>query len=244
METVIGTLVLTFHGPFVYHIQASAVDVYAPICANHRAGISTANAEYPFCGRQRNGGDYTYVLDAAGLQNNYGNIKYAGAGGSKCNILALPPDKTVDKSQARFCLTVPRPTQIYGVNATTTSVMQDNSKGERKNWATGLSFYYPCDLTKYVSLITPEKSSVDLSFDSDMPSLPNYAGIDVQHVGPDADDADHLDAISCFDQTMKVLNLPWWLYYGQGGIVLDARTGADCHSLAVVLDSSITQLAI
>ncbi|HVR27086.1 MAG TPA: hypothetical protein VMU26_27645 [Candidatus Polarisedimenticolia bacterium] len=244
MDTVIGTLVLTFRGPFVYHVQPATIDVYAPICANHRASISTANAEYPFCGRQRNGGDYTYALDPEGVHNNLGNIKYPGSGGSQCNILASPPNKTVDTSQCRFRLTVPRPTQIYRLNATTTSVMKDNSTVERKNWATGLSFYYSCDLTKYVSLITPEKSSVDLSFDSDMPSLPNYADINVQHVGPDADDAEHLDAISCFDQTMKILNLPWWLYYGQGGLVIDARTGADCHSLAVVLDPNVTRSEI
>jgi hypothetical protein len=115
--------------------------------------------------------------------------------------------------------------------------MKDNATGEHAAWATGLTFYYVCDLTKDVSLVTPEKTSVPFSFDSDLPSLPDYADIEVQYVGPNGDDAEHLDAIDCFDQTMKVLNLPWWLYYGQGGKVIEARTGADCRSPAVVLDS-------
>ncbi|MBZ5667297.1 MAG: hypothetical protein LAO30_22180 [Acidobacteriia bacterium] len=230
------TLALTFHGPFVFDVQPNAVNVYAPICAGHRAGIFTPNDEYPLCGRHRRGGDYVYVFDAP-VCNNLGKIIYlpkSKDSSSSTRILNGPSNTNVDKCQASFCISVPRPREIYGLNSSHTSVMKDNA--DTAPWATGLRFYYDCDFSRDPYVVLPEKGTLPLPL-ADLPSLPDYADIDIQYVGPDADDSEHQDAMSCFDQAMKLLNLGWWLYYGQPGeITTKARTGADCKSLAVVLD--------
>jgi hypothetical protein len=83
-------------------------------------------------------------------------------------------------------------------------------------------------------MYTPEQNPLPLSFDN-LPSLPDYADIEFRYVGPDADDSEHLDAISCFDQTMKLVNADWWLNYGQANKAILSRTGADCRSVALVV---------
>ena len=74
-----------------------------------------------------------------------------------------------------------------------------------------------------------------LSFDG-LPSLPTYADVDFRYVGPEADDPEHLDAIACFDKTMKLFGLPWWLNYGQSNkrFSILTRTGADCKSVVAL----------
>jgi hypothetical protein len=241
MET--PTLALTFHGPFVFEVLPSSVNVYAPICEGHRAGIFTPNDEYPLCGRHRRGGGYIYVLEAP-VRNNIEKIIYSPKpkdsrdSSSTPRILNGPPNTNVDPTQASFCINVPRPREIYGINAAQTSVMKDNA--DAGAWVTGLRFYYDCDFSTVIQLVTPEKGKLSLPL-AGLPSLPDYGDIDIQYVGPDADDAEHEDAMACFDQTMKLLNLPWWLYYGQPGeYTIKARTGADCKSLAVVLDPDLS----
>jgi hypothetical protein len=229
-----GQLALTFRGPFVYVIEASSVDVYAPKCANHHAGIFTVNVEYPICGCSRNGGTYTYTLAMTGVDNNVGAISYPA---KSTWFVDAPVGTTPDLSKVSFCINVPRPQTILPIGPAKTEIVKDNiPKGQLDQFATGMRFYYnSSDLTKAViELMTPKPDNQPLPLTlDDLPSLPSYADIDINYADPGADDAEHSDAISCFENTMNVLGLGWWLFYGQGDKGMLARTGADCKSLAV-----------
>jgi hypothetical protein len=86
-----------------------------------------------------------------------------------------------------------------------------------------------CLLGKPISLKTPERTSIDLSA-TNLSGFTDYADIDFRHVGPDADDPEHTDAIACLDEAMKLISHQWWLSYGRGNkLVIHARTGSDCR---------------
>lgn len=235
-ETIaMGCLAVTFRGPFAFSIETLCVNVFAAKCDSHRAAIFTVNSEYPLCGRHRKGGGYVYFLKCDGIKNNLDPIEYIS--GNEDWILDTPAEKKVDPAQANFCLSVPRPKRIYAVSPASTEVVKGDPTGNFSDYATGLRFFYDCDLGKDIFLVTPEPKDLPLSL-KNLPSLPVYGDLDVRYVGPEADDAEHLDAISCFDQTMKLVNLDWWLNYGQANSGALTRTGADCKSLAVVVGRS------
>jgi hypothetical protein len=234
MQNPAPQLALTFRGPFVFAVEASSVNVYAPKCPDHHAAIFTVNNEYPICGCFRKGGDYVYTLSLAGIDTNLGPIAVPN---NEDWILDAPSGSKVDTSKASFCINVPRPKTVYPISPAKTEVVKnDTAKGDIAQRATGMRFYYDsADLRKVqISLIAPKPDgdSYPLSIDN-LPSLSVYADLDISYADPGADDAEHSDAMSCFDNTMQLLGLPWWLYYGQSDKGALARTGADCKSLPV-----------
>jgi hypothetical protein len=233
-----GYLAVTFKGPFVFCVGNRGIDVYAAICDNHHAAVFTLLSEYPLCGRHRKGGDYTYVLDGKGIENNMGDIEYH-EDPNKSVILDAAPGCNVDINQASFCVSVPRPLAVYPISPTNTEVVRSEPIGHLNNYATGLRFIYNCDLTQPVSLLSPclnSQRGPDMSFDfGDPPKLTRYADMEFRYVGPDADDSEHLDAISCFDNTIRMFGLPWWLNYDRyGTISVNTRAGSDCKSAVVM----------
>jgi hypothetical protein len=237
-----GQLALTFTGPFVIVLETSSVDVYAPKCPDHHAGIFTPNDQYPICGCFRNGGDYVYTLSLHGVDNNLDPISIPQQ--TESRIVDAQDGSKVDPAYANFCINVPRPKIIFPINPANTEVVTGQSPtGNPSDRATGMRFYYDCaDLSKAViSLIPPPpdgSNALALNIDN-LPSLPNYADIDITYADPAGDDTEHVDAMSCFDNTMQLLGLDWWLYYGQANTGTMARTGADCKSLPVVVGRKI-----
>ena len=57
-----GTLEVSFYGPFFYNLKANPVEVYAPKCPGHKAGIFSAKSEWPLHGRHQDGVDLKYSL--------------------------------------------------------------------------------------------------------------------------------------------------------------------------------------
>ena len=228
-----GTLAITFQGPFVSSIGDGWVKVYSPICDNHHAAVFTVDDEYPLCGRAKHGGSYIYKLNGTGIQPNTGTIEYPKG---RSDILDGPKGSQIEDSQAKFCLMVPIPDAIYGINPASTEVVKNDKPTNTMGlWATGLRFYYyECDLTKLLVLKTPEGEERPFSLNH-LAAFTDYGDVDIRHVGPDANDAEHTDAISCFDRTMKLLGHPWWLSYGQGSKTFVARIGSDCRSPHVIL---------
>ena len=230
-------LAVTFQGPFAFCIEPRSVNVFAPICDNHHAAVFTVHREYPLCGRHKMGGDYSYALTGGGIQNNLGDINFNS--GNPNLVLGTPSGSSVDRSQAKLCINVPRPASIYGISPAHTEVVTGTPTGRLQDYATGLRFFYNCDFAYGISMRTPESTDMDLLLDG-LPSLPAYGDIEIRHVGPDADDAEHSDALACFDKTMNLFNLPWWLNYGQAvkRISILTRTGSDCKSVIVVSGGS------
>jgi hypothetical protein len=233
------TLAVTFKGPFVFSLNERRVLVYAPICENHHVAIFSVDNEYPLRGRARYGGDYVYSLDGAGIMPNYGPIKYWDHGGTD-GILDGTPGAQINPTQAKLCISVPLPEIVYGTSIATPEVVTGGSpRATTGRWATGLRFFYTCELNKPITLTAPEGSTEDFS-PNGLGAHVSYFDIDIQHTGTEAEDAEHTDAIACFDQTMKVAGLPWWLSYGQdkhspGGRRQEARPGADCKSPLLML---------
>src|SRR5215471_15267053 len=60
--TSMGTLQLSFHGPFLYRFTDKEVEIYAPKCPRHAAGIFTAKKEFPLSGRHRMGHGRRYHI--------------------------------------------------------------------------------------------------------------------------------------------------------------------------------------
>jgi hypothetical protein len=237
---IMEMLAVTFKGPFVFSLKERRVLVYAPICENHHVAIFSVDNEYPLCGRARKGGGYVYSLDGPGIKPNSGPIKYWNHGGSDC-ILDATPDAEVDPTQAKLCISVPLPEIVYGTSLATPEVVTGESpRATASAWATGLRFFYVCELDKPITLTAPEGSTEDFSPNS-LGAYVSYFDIDIQHSGAEAEDAEHTDAIACFDQTMKVVGSPWWLSYGQdkhapgGSRRKEARPGADCKSPVLFL---------
>jgi hypothetical protein len=230
-----GMLGVTFRGPFAFSIQPMCVDVFLPLCDNHFAWAFTANSEMPLCGRARMGGEYIYLLEGDGIVNNLDDITFSSGG--QTLILSAPSNCSIDASQAKLRVTVPRPNSVFGINKTTTEIVKDKPTGKLQEYATGLRFYYECDLSEDIYMRTPEGNRPELLL-NDLPSLPVYGDIDIQYAGPDVEDAEHLDAIACFDKTMTMINLPWWLNYGQSGPSVETRRGSDCRSAIIVLGAS------
>jgi hypothetical protein len=234
-----GYLGVTFRGPFAFCIRNRSIDVYAAICDNHHAAVFTLLSEHPLCGRHRRGGEYTYMLDGEGIKNNTSEPIEYHDDENKSVILDADPGSDVDVCQANFCISVPRPLDAYPISPANTEVVRANPTGHLRNYATGLRLIYECDLSKSVVLKAPclhkdHGPDLDLDF-GDPPELTNYADIEFRYVGPDADDSDHLDAISCFDNTMKMFGLPWWLNYDSyGTISVRTRTGSDCRSAVIM----------
>jgi hypothetical protein len=204
-----GILAITFRGPFVFEINKDKdkVNAYAPKCDNHHAAIFTANSEWPLCGRYRNGGDYVYEIVWAGITASAGAIEYPPvdskliwdpppgftfdaasayklpAGGGDM-ILDAPAGTNIYKSEANFCITLPKPKAIYPVNPAPTEVVTSTPQYKPKAWATGLRFYYEGDLNKPINLIKPGKPSLTKPLSvANLPSLPGYADVDVRYAG-------------------------------------------------------------
>ena len=57
-----GTLQLSFHGPFLYRFMDKEVEIYAPKCPRHAAGLFTAKKEFPLTGRHRMGHGRRYHI--------------------------------------------------------------------------------------------------------------------------------------------------------------------------------------
>jgi hypothetical protein len=245
-----GTLTITFRGPFVFSVESDHIDVYAPKCEDHAAGLFWAAGEYPLSGLSQFGGAHTYTVRGAGI-NPGGNpatithlpVKPGMDGG----ILPGPAGAKPQTQHAFFHLSVPRPKLIYGMHPASAEVVKTSSgpTGVNSNYATGVRFYYDwtvgSDILMDVPFYQPSGSTnpPPVPIHVTPPSgngLPDFGDIELQYDGPDSGDATHNDAISCFEQIALVAGVPWWLhYYDPNNTGMLVHSGVDCKAMSIIL---------
>jgi hypothetical protein len=237
-----GLLSITFRGPFVFSIQSNTVDVYAPKCDGHLAGISWTDGESPIEGLHKGGGNHTYSITGSGVTSNTGSIAQSGLGKIPAVSSGSPQTQF-----AYFHILVPRPKIIYRVNADTVEIVQSSAgpQGATDSYATSLRFYYDWVVGSSVLLsppvypfpptaANPAPPPITITPPGGAP-LPEYGDIEIQYDGPGSGDPDHLDAIACFDQIAQLAGVSWWLnYYNPSGGGAQLRTGSDCKAVPLV----------
>ena len=233
-----GTLEISFLGPFAYLFRpaSNSIDIYAPKCPGHRGAIYSAVDQHPLRGRDCNGADYKYVLSSPGITLGQGTID------TTTNMLQTksPLSATADPY---FCLNVPMPALIHGINQDPVEVLQSASAkptGKPVPTVTSLRFYYIYNLTSPITVTKPLCGPNPWTLNSIYPTIPGSAKIDhaditVRYASTLEEDADHSDAQDCFRRMCALLGLDWWTSYdditGDGVFV---RSGVDCRAPIVV----------
>jgi hypothetical protein len=158
-----GTLTLTFRGPFLFvvppplddGIPSPFVHIYAPQCAGHLGSVFFGDGAYPIYGRCQYGGSYTYRLTGVNPPDS-GIISYQwdyATSGSVSPILSPdsmdnPPQYAATFPTAYFHIRVPRPKIFYALNTVNdtdivTGASIPDPSGIR--WLTAFRLYYDWD---------------------------------------------------------------------------------------------------
>lgn len=228
-----GTLELSFYGPFVYLLNMNPIRVYAPICPGHVAGMFSSESEFAIPGRCRRGMSYTYALQSSAIKPGNATVgnpdrfwDAAGAGGTL----------TANQDAPFFCLTVPIPQAIYGLNSDDSEIV-DPAKSptyKLKTYATAVRFFYDCDFTTPVTLTPPWPVSSAWVFDF-LPQGSDHADIQLRYAASEGDDPDHAEAKDCFSRAAALLSLSHWLSYDQTDGGTHLRAGNDCRAPILAL---------
>lgn len=232
-------LAISFRGPFVFVVGDMAVDVYAPRCQGHTAGVFTARNEYPLYGLYKSGCRYTYKLSGDGISPNAGDIAYLPPSTSSDGaFLDAPADCDINPQLVYFHIVLPRPAIMYGLNTTTVAVVGAPSASVL-DWATGARFYYQCDFSQPITLTPPFGPAVDITPPCGAGKanslLPDFGDIDFEYRGPNVVDNDHDDAMTCFTSITQLAGLDWWLQYEQSYSGAHVRTGGDCQAVPLLM---------
>jgi len=236
-----GTLELSFYGPFAYFFnsKSATVDIYAPKCPGHRASISSVKDQFPLKGRSCNGKSYCYELGSKGIQPGPGTID------ESTHILRTKKSLS-PKADSFFRLRVPKPSLVHGIHEDGVELVTSMTaapKGSLRDTATALRFYYIFDMTSEICISAPVcQTSEPLGYIQ--PNVPgsgkvNHVDITVRYESAQQEDVDHIDAQECFMRLRDLLGLPWWVSYDKNLTVpkIRVRTGVDCRAPVVVSES-------
>ena len=220
-----GTLEITFYGPFVYVLNTNPIRVVAPKCLGHKAGIFTINDEKRLRGLRRQGMKRVYELTglASSKKMDYFNEDWILDASKGCHV-------TGNLDSAFFCLHLPRPKMVAGINKVDVTVIRKGQPGSYQNpQATGIRFIYDCDLKKSnIELTLPDGS---VYWKPNLSSPYDHADIVVRYAAPGTADIDHEDAEECFEHIAGLLGLDWWLDFGDfDKSEMAVRPGNDCHA--------------
>jgi hypothetical protein len=232
----VDTLQISFFGPLLYRLQATQVQIYAPQCTDHIAGMFGANNEAPLIAQHRHGDKRCY--------------RVGGRVFAPPNPLPLPwmydPQNTIldatkygkpSLDTAGFCLTVPQPQIICPLNPTKVQLI-DDSGSIPLSWtprATGLRFYYAADLTQNLTLSVDGSTAGSWQFAFDAKALKlDFDDVYVRFASTSEEDPEHNDAMECFDSVAALGGVNWWVSYDdptkQLGSSLFVRGGNDCRA--------------
>ena len=179
-QTALGTLSLTFRGPFMLYIPlatagvpAANIWIFAPKCAGHLASVYPGDESKPLPGMFKNGGRYAYIL--TGPTANGGAISFqwdwylAGQDNPVLypeNAPAPQPKRPTSKpgspmsyaQNAYFSIVVPRPKIFYALNLindteVVTGDQCHNQFGYR--WFTSFRLFYDWPFSQ-VQLFLPD----------------------------------------------------------------------------------------
>jgi hypothetical protein len=236
-----GLLSITFRGPFVFVFSKDAarnVDVYAPACDGHAAGIFYSSASLPISRMAQQGHNHIYRISGTGLSSFGGAITKLGA-----NLGTLPAAPSAGLPLSAFHVVVPRPKIVYGLIPDDVEIVTGSPTGTFQSYATSLRFYYDWTTGSAVTLQSPAyphpqppnpPPPLNIAPPAGAP-LPDYGDISIEYGSPESGDVDHNDAISCFAKIAQVAGVSWWLnYYNSSGGGPAFRAGSDCTAVPLV----------
>jgi hypothetical protein len=217
------TLIVTINGPFAYvdnYPQAETLTLMAPMCAQHLAGISTIEE------------DEQYILAEFNYRNhppNYGNCKAHVYDlrinpGDVCssewigNFLPCPiPPNGLDPKQWRFWLRLPKPNVLVAVNPVQAEIIvPGNAATTKGTFAVGVRLIYKTWDGQPIPLWYCDHPAKNGNDQNVVFKFGNYgddhAFLEVEYTSPVRDDKDHEDAVDCFENLMRSLELEWSIY--------------------------------
>lgn len=230
-------LQISFYGPFVYDFsypENGVVQIFAPKCAGHQAGIFSAKTEHPLRGRPQYGNQLIYSL-AGSVFDPY-DYEPPELCGCRELILNIPPtNPPQDYKAASFCLEVPMPAYVYPLNPSPDLevVTTGTPCGKLRRYATGLRFYYEAKLSQIITLSICGNVIWESDFDEVCDSGVSNSDVIVRYANTAPEDPDHGDAAECFSRIAGLCGQSdWWLSYEDpqnpgvpSGFV---RNGSDC----------------
>jgi hypothetical protein len=240
-----GTLQLTFHGPFLYRFTPSQVELYAPKCPGHTAALFTAKNEVPLCGRHRLGHSKRYRLAGSVFvpRDPQAPVRFYD-----------PHDTILDASRAakpalhlsHFCLITPVPHTVVPLVPNDVEVIDNSSlppgtpTGVLRSLATGLRFYYEADLAKQLMLTLDGSTAPAWMSDFDAPALAcDFADAEIRYTSRTPEVEEHQDALDCFDRIAALAGVDWWLSFedpsNPHGVAPVVKNGADCRAAILTI---------
>jgi hypothetical protein len=204
-------LALTIHGPFAYvdnFPNVGFVTLMAPMCPQHKGGISSLgfDDEYGFHGNFCNTAlgaqkPFIYNISIKVTPASFTDVKGEGV------ILSTNdrPKDGFDPATWRFWLTLPKPDYYVTVNPAKAIVSKPNPVPN--NFAVGIRFIYKTWDGSDIDVILDGK--VEHSFKYKDFGEDNRMDLEIEYSASLREDADHEDAVHCFEKLASSLKLPW-----------------------------------
>jgi hypothetical protein len=209
------TLVITVNGPFAYINNFPLtrwVTLMAPMCPQHTAGISSIEPDNQFlltgnsCNHQGNfGGCIAHRYE---LRFNPGYVpssKWIGGMPLPCPT----PANDYDPKKWRFWLSLPAPDVFAAINPVPAQIIKPEVT-VTDEYPIGVRFIYKEWDGKNIHLFADGKEAKEFKvgdYEDD------HMLLEIEYSGPVRDDPDHEDAVSCFENIMRGLELPWSIYF-------------------------------
>ena len=240
-----STLQLSFHGPFLYRFTPNQVEIYAPKCPGHTAGIFTVKNELPLMGRHRYGNERCYRITGPVFTSPNTAPKVAFYDPDH-TILDAPQGVKPSLEIAYFSIVVPLPQTVIPTLPNEVEIIDNSTNppgkptGVLARRATGLRFYFEADLTKKLLLTVDGSSAPAWNADFDAPSLGHlFADVEIRYAAVMPEYQEHQDALECFDRISALAGLDWWASYDDRskphGIQPFGKTGSDCRGAILVI---------
>ena len=237
-----ATLEISFYGPFFFNLKSNPVEIYAPKCPGHKAGIFSAKSEWPLHGRYEGGNKLQYFLSGSVFTPPNPPVPPQIYDPNNL-ILDVSASAKPSYDSAHFCLLVPVPQIVYGINPSKVEIVPTNSPptGKLSDKATALRFYYDADLSKLATLSfysNPSKVFWQSDFDSAGLGL-GQADLYLRYVANTPEDQDHEDSEHCFEMIAALGGVNSWLCHEDsqhpGFTTSFARAGNDCRAPAMII---------
>lgn len=240
-----GTLQLSFQGPFFYRFTRGQVEIYAAKCPAHNAALYTAKNELTLTGRHRRGHTRRYRITGPVFTppNPLPPTRFHD-----------PDDTILDASKvakpalhtAYFSIIVPVPQVVVPLLASEVEVIDNSTDppgeptGTLIRRASGLRFYYEADLSKNLMLTLDDSSSPAWISDFDAPVLgQSFADAEVRYSAVTPELQEHQDALDCFDEVARLAGVDWWLCFDDPSKPYGAQPftkgGTDCKAPALIM---------
>jgi hypothetical protein len=235
-----GSLEISFYGPFVAILDHNPIEIYAPRCAGHYGSIFTPEKEAPLNHDFSQGMNNIYEFTQHGIQANTGPICRTGPA-----PLLSPPKgfgRCGDLSRAWFRVQLLKPRSVVGIKPESVKITGTNAPAGT-SYATALRLIYDYDMdAPFVEfgLIggKPILRATLQDYSAASQSLSSKFDITIRVAGPFLFDSEHDDARECFKATARMFQsgstyLDWEADY-EAVMHIYGRPGSDCGAPGLV----------